>query len=102
MRHFQQGDVLLKVIDAIPNNAVKQGHKALQVSAGSTNSHRFDADAKAWLYEDAAGAKFLLVEEPAMLRHEEHKHFEVPAGAFAIDLVREQDYDTDEMRRVVD
>ncbi len=101
MRYLQQGDVLVKNIKGIPVEAQRVEHKVLQ-STPSGNAHRFDGNAAVNLFETPAGVKYLDVLSPSMLRHEEHKHFEVPAGQYEIDICREYNYEADEMRRVVD
>ncbi len=101
MKLAQQGDVLLKRIAMIPAGATRVPHKILQ-STPSGNAHRFDEGDAVNLFETTTGEKYLDVLSPSILRHEEHKHFEVPGGQYAIDIVREYNYDADEVRRVVD
>jgi hypothetical protein len=118
-KFYQQGDVLLKVVAAMPANVerVLDADLALQHGETTGHMHRFDGNAAVEIWAPPAAerrllsngrtivpgtGKFVVVKEPALLRHEEHKPIEVPPGIYEMDLVREYDYDNELVRRVAD
>ena len=115
--YYQQGDVILRPISKLPEGLTEQESKVLQHGETTGHMHQFDRDSKVSVYvgipEAAAGDlnfttitengnKYVVVEAPALLRHEEHKAFEVPPGIYQIDIVREFNYEKYEASRVVD
>jgi hypothetical protein len=46
--------------------------------------------------------RYIVIGDTVLLRHEEHNPVQLPAGIYEIDIVREFDYESHEMRRVVD
>lgn len=114
--YYQQGDVLLKRIDQLPEGATKMlNTKVLQLGEVTGHKHQFATEAKVDIYVDAQFAgqemsitpdegKFIVVfgDEPMALRHEEHRTIMVPPGTYQVDIVREFDYEAMEARRVVD
>lgn len=116
--YYEQGDVLLKVRSTVPKGYVlHEGEKALQHGETTGHMHRFLMTDKVDIYVPPMAerinlsngmtivpgiGKYIVVREEAYLRHEEHKPILVPPGTYEMDLVREYDYEKDEMRRVVD
>jgi hypothetical protein len=115
--YFQQGDVLLKRIEQLPDGVVPLSDKSRILQRGETTGHKhaFAADAKVQLYTVPAsgplsglristhdGVAFVEILEPTTLRHEEHNPIEVEPGIYEVDLVREFDYESLETRRVAD
>ena len=120
--YYQQGDVILRKIDALPEGLNKQDSKVLQHGETTGHMHQFDRDAAVTVYvgttspkdslSDSSelnfktvtenGNKYIVVDVPALLRHEEHKPITIEPGVYEIDIVREFDYDKFEMSRVVD
>lgn len=112
-KYYQQGDVLLKRIDKLPEGLKKVDSKVLQEGETTGHMHQFAADAKVKMFIDPKATvqlnritpdegKFIVVGEMAYLRHEEHNPIGVDPGIYQIDIVREYDYEKDEMTRVVD
>ena len=119
---FQQGDVLLKRIDKLPNNLVKQADGVLQLGEVTGHKHQFLNAPQVEVYIDSKHKdaldhrgfltrnitpdenKYLVVKgtEPQPLTHEEHKTIMVPPGTYKIDIVYEYDYEREELARVAD
>jgi len=118
VQYYQQGDVLLKRVAALPEGLEKfDGEKALQHGETTGHMHRFDAGAAVDLFVRPEAervflnngntivpgiGKFLIVREPSALSHEEHRTLTIAPGIYEMDLVREYDYDSQEVRWVVD
>lgn len=112
--YYQQGDVLIKSVKSIPSGLVPLVSTTLQRGETTGHSHRFAETDQVTLYTTPDrtlngmrihthdGVAYISVIEPATLYHEEHRPITLPPGYYEIDLVREYDYDTEEMRRVED
>ena len=114
---MQQGDVIIRPIAALPEGLVEiKDHKILQHGETTGHMHQFGATDPVTVFYDPAfmksldtrritenERKFIVVKDGgAVLRHQEHKAFRVPAGIYEIDIVREYDYDEMDTKRVVD
>lgn len=118
MKYYQQGDVLLKRIEKLPEEVQLIGGLVLQEGETTGHKHQFDRGAAVSLYQIPVpqildrpasqltitpnGMKYLYVREISFLRHEEHKPISIEPGIYEIDIVREWDYDREETTRVVD
>lgn len=113
MQYFQQGDVLLKRIDKLPTNLVPLETKTLQRGETTGHSHRFEGNTvRLFSTPDKTlngmrihthdGVCYIEVTQPSALVHEEHKTINVEPGIYEVDLVREYDWESEEMRRVID
>jgi hypothetical protein len=96
---IQQGDVLIKKVNAIKGKKVN--HLTLAVGE-ATGHHHTITEGDAELYEEN-GTLFLHVEsEKATLTHQEHKPVEIPKGDYEIGIVKEFDHFLEESRNVAD
>lgn len=114
MRYYQQGDVLLKKIEELPGDLTEIKGKVLQEGETTGHKHQFKTNAGVKLFQKSGehplpgltitpnGLKYIHVQEVSLLYHEEHKSISVEPGVYEIDIVREFDYDKNEMARVVD
>lgn len=112
MQYYQQGDVLLKRIDRLPEGLIKLKGAILQEGETTGHKHQFIAINEVQLYTTGRTTnertittneqKYLIVNNVVELLHEEHKPIIVEPGIYEIDIVREYDYDANEVRRVVD
>ncbi len=107
MNTIRQGDVALIPVNAIPKNAILQpptGNKVILALGEMTgHHHRFeflDKSHNVKLYVADGGARYLHVEAPADLLHEEHSTARVPAGKYL--LPRQVEYTPAELRNVAD
>jgi hypothetical protein len=98
--YAQAGDLLLKAAP-IPDTAIPMNGLTLLGGSSGSNAHRFAPGSHAKLLKDG-GTIYAFVEADSQLIHEEHKPITIPAGTYIMDIVREHDYETDEMKRVVD
>ncbi len=100
----QQGDVLLRKVDAIPEGAkpvVREGGRLILARGEATGHHHAIASKDASLFE-LDGVLYLDVRDPVVIEHEEHGPQTLPPGTYRVDKVREHDYFQDAERRVVD
>lgn len=115
MQYYQQGDVLLKKIEKLPEIGLKKSADLI-LQRGETTGHKHQFTMKSVeVLEVYGGAllnngatiypgigKFIIVKEPAELFHEEHKPIMIAPGIYEMDLVREYDYEKDEVAYVQD
>lgn len=127
-----QGDVILRKVEGLPTDATLVTDKAvvLQESEVTGHHHHFRGNAAVALYQSETAAeqldgvttitpnlgKFIVVgpegatlyhgkgfeDDPASTGNGDHKALQVGAGVWEIDIVREWDYDSQEVTRVVD
>lgn len=112
MNKVQQGDVVLKRIDSIPNGAVKvdSEHRGYTVAYGEATGH-------AHIIQDTQGVELYELDKvlyvkalrDADLKHlkpndlqAEHNTVPIPSGLWKIGIVREYDPFTEEIRNVRD
>ncbi len=104
MEIYQQGDVVIKKIEALPEGEITQDQQTI---------------AKTLAYGEKTGHLHQIVEGEATVmrifndlyikaftefkvKHQEHKAFTVPPGIYKVDIVRETDWLTRTTRRVAD
>jgi len=113
VKYYQQGDVLLKKIEQLPEGAKKLDTLVLQLGEVTGHKHQFPRNSAVEVFVDPAFAgfeqsitpdegKFIVVGDYVELLHEEHAPIKIDPGVYQIDIVREFDYDAMEARRVVD
>ena len=99
---IQNGDVLLKQIDGIPNDAKKvNANKYILAHGESGHTHAILETKKADLFK-YDNVLYLKVDEPVNLVHEEHKILTIQPGNYEIDRVKEYDPFEEEIREVQD
>jgi hypothetical protein len=102
---YQQGDVLIKPVDEIPEKAsVIEGRVLAEGEATGHKHLATDAGVKLFMFE---GKMYMRVPRKTEIAHEEHKPIDIPAGDYTIGIVREYDHfaeekRTEEIRKVVD
>lgn len=115
--YAQQGDVVIRRIKKIPQEAKPVETAVLQYGEHTGHAHRmFDVrtvvgnlavkdDAQkepAFQVFEADGKKFIRVLAPCEVRHEEHKPIAFTPGDFEVSIVREYDHFEEEARSVLD
>src|SRR3990167_8380206 len=100
---LQQGDVLLRRVSSIPNNAVeiKRKNGAIVLAEGEATGHAhriFDVDA---LFFEKDGLFYLQTDKNVTLRHEEHHPQVIEPGIWEVGQVREKDWLSGMVRKVV-
>lgn len=105
--YFQQGDVLLKKA-LIPSKATPTPFDGV-LQHGEATGHKhaienFAADETdvVYLTDASTGKRYLRLIRPRRVLHEEHKPIEIPAGDYALEIVREYDHFDEEARAVID
>lgn len=102
MNYWQQGDVLL-IPTAIPQAAKKAETNVLAEGEATGHAHRLHGDGFTVFEDPKTRRKHLrVVKGGVMLRHEEHKAFEVPPGDYEVRGVQEYDHFSEEARQVAD
>lgn len=96
--YYRHGDLLLRRVDTIPNKARKTNTNILQVGEATGHSHKLRG--KAQIYE-LQEQKYVQVEEPTELLHEEHKPIVLERGTYILEHERELDI-LGEIQRVQD
>lgn len=104
MDQIQQGDVILKRIDSLPLGIgeVKRKNKAIVLAEGEATGHAhriFDVDA---MFYEKDGKFYLKNDTPVTLGHEEHKAITIEPGIWEVGQVREKDWLSGMVRKVVD
>jgi len=89
---IQQGDVILRKIEAMPEGVAKTVSKKRCIIAHGESGHSHVVES-----EDAEliqiGERMLLsIKEPATVTHEEHGHIDLAPGVYEIGRVQEYDY----------
>lgn len=99
LKIYRHGDVLLREVKKMPENAVKEDSRVLAEGEVTGHAHRIDEMGAIWGFDDK---RYLEVQEGlAMLTHEEHKALEIGKGTYEIVIQREYD-DENEWKRVTD
>lgn len=107
---FRQGDVFLDAVKALPAGGalVPLDRGRLILAYGEVTGHAHavvDATMPAEipparLFESPDGERYLLVDRPCALTHEEHGRIELAPGAYRV--VRQREYFPSEIRQVAD
>lgn len=101
---YQQGDVLIKKVDKLPEGLIKTHDKRGHVLAEGEATGHFHAikeTEKATMYE-RDGKLYLNVIDECDVTHQEHHKITLPKGDYEIDRVQEWDYFEQEARAVID
>lgn len=104
-KYFQHGDVLIVKIDSIPKNIKKLNHLVLEEGEVTGHKHQILTLDKATLFEQMYNntkLKFLHVEKPVEITHEEHGKINLPIGDYEIKRINEYDPFEDAIRKVRD
>lgn len=104
MNQLQQGDVILKRVKEIPSDAkeVKRKNKSIVLAEGEATGHAHRImDVEAMFFEKD-GKFYLKNDKPVTLAHEEHKSFVIEPGIWEVGQVREKDWISGMIRKVMD
>ena len=104
--HFQQGDVVITKIEALPSG-LKPKHAAARgfvIAEGEVtgHAHTIATDAVEAMFTDQAGVIYAQLKKQVDLLHEEHHPVTLPPGLYRFGGVQEYDHFTEEARQVVD
>jgi hypothetical protein len=97
---YQQGDVTIKPVDAIPDRANATDSRVLAEGEATGHKHVAEAeDVRLFLHE---GTLYMSAPMGTTVVHEEHGPLIIPPGEYQIGIVREYDHFAEEARRVID
>jgi len=101
---YQQGDVLLVAVDAVPAGAkpCKTDPRGLVLAEGEATGHAHVVSDAGCALLEAEDKVYLSAPQGATTRHEEHKAVTVPPGVYEVRKVREVDPFSEEVRSVRD
>lgn len=108
MKFFQQGDVVLVPVKSVPKEATEiHRDNAIQYGEITGHKHAFGGSPiimfrKEDFEQGGNFTKFVIIDKPTMLTHEEHKPIEVPPGIYESRIVREFDHFSKLIRKVQD
>jgi hypothetical protein len=108
IKQYQQGDVLIRRIDELPDEKVKLDHGILAYGEATGHCHEVLPDVinlgQAVLYQGKDGNLYLHVKEgkEVEVKHQEHKNIMVAPGNYLVDKVVEYDHFLEETRQVRD
>ena len=103
--YYQQGDVLIKAVEEIPDGAkaAKPVNGRLVLAEGEATGHAHAIEVQEGVeLMTLADALFLKVGLPVTVTHEEHKPVTIAPGTYQVGIVREYDHFAEEARDVVD
>lgn len=109
MKMFRQGDVLIQLVDGLPNGAQNvTASDRIVLAHGEVTGHAhaiYEPKTKATpngkaLMWSAGAERFIQVLEATAVRHEEHAPIALDPGIYKVGLQRE--YSPEEIRRVED
>lgn len=89
--HVRQGDVLIVAVDDIPADArlVDRDRGRVMLAYGEVTGHAHAIHTPDAKLLERPGARYLRLDSPAELQHEEHATIELPAGEFRVVIQRE-------------
>ena len=97
--YWQQGDVILIPVLAIPKSANAVAGNVL--AEGEATGHRHQARQRVDLFE-RNGVRYLRALGETEIVHEEHRSICIPGGTYEVRIVREWDHFAEEARAVQD
>lgn len=100
-QYYQQGDCLIKRINNIPKEAVKQKTSVLVEGEHTGHAHRI-GNAKTAVLFVVGMAVYLRAFKDTPIEHEEHNTIILPPGDYQIDRVKEYDHFEEEAGYVAD
>lgn len=95
------GDVLFVEIDKLPSGLTELKTNIVQHGELTGHAHRLH-DGEFQLYIDKDGVKYLEVKKSTNISHEEHNTGTIPIGFYRGGITKEFDYETNELRNVMD
>ena len=104
MNLFQQGDVLMHQIEALPKGAIsKDSGSRITLAEGEVtgHSHTIEAEEGVQLYT-LDQILYLVADHEVTVTHQEHGAVTLPAGTYQVGIVQEYDYLASEARKVRD
>jgi hypothetical protein len=91
---FRHGDILIKEIDKLPTGLKEIDNPILAYGEMTGHNHKLikEREQQFSIFEDIKGNKYLQINEPTDLVHEEHKKITIEKGFYFIDHEQEYNY----------
>lgn len=103
MNIYRHGDLLIRQIEELPKGLKKAQDKTLAYGEVTGHSHRFeDLSTVEVFLVNGELKKYLQVNMPSPLIHEEHKRIIIEPGMYEIINEREYSYEDAALKKVVD
>jgi hypothetical protein len=101
---YRHGDIVIKEITEFPKNLKRINNPILAYGEATGHHHKLvkEAENQFSVLEDNAGNKYLQINEPTDLVHQEHKTITIEKGLYFISHEREYNYFELERQLVVD
>ena len=100
---MRQGDLAIKPINKLPDNLKKVSNV---LATGEATGHKHQllerTEGQFSVLEDSQGRKYLEINQPTDLVHEEHKTITIEKGLYFVDNEQEYDYFAEQTNRVQD
>lgn len=101
----QQGDVIYQRIDSLPDKVKEVPRKngiIIVMHGENGHTHAIDAPEVDAMFYEKEGKFYLKNKKPVTLTHEEHSHQTIEPGIWEIGQVREKDWLSGMIRKVID
>ena len=99
---LQQGDVLIKSVDSLPNGKkVNRKERGYVLAEGEATGHAHTIEEEIKMVE-VDGILYIGCETDVIIKHEEHGAITIPAGDYQIGIVQEYDHFAEEAKNVAD
>ena len=104
MKIYRHGDISFHSIKKLPDNLKKTNNPILAYGEATGHHHKLvkEYEAQFDVLEDNVGNKYLQINSPTQLTHQEHKTITIEKGMYFISNEREYDYFALEAKKVVD
>lgn len=102
LQFYRHGDLLIKRIESLPEGLTKLNTKILAEGEATGHHHRLTSQTAQVFRDDANQRRYLSIEEPTLLVHEEHKPITIEEGTYVVIQEREFDPFANYIRRVTD
>jgi hypothetical protein len=99
---YRHGDLLIRRIEFLPQGLTKLNTNILAEGEATGHQHRLTSKTAQVFGDGAKQQKYLSLEEPTQLVHEEHKPITIDEGTYLVIQEREFDPFGDYIRRVAD
>ena len=100
MQQFRHGDVFLREVAALPAEAVKAERSGDVILAyGEVTGHAHRIKSTSVTLWNVGEQRYITVESPSDLTHEEHHTIELPVGTF--EVIQQREYDDELSTRAV-
>lgn len=99
---LQQGDVLIEKISKIPEEVKEAEDKGI-LAYGEVTGHKHKLeDTNIKTFKDKDGNIYFQVEESVKLKHEEHNMLTIEPGIYKSWILKEKDWVSGMVRKVID